>query len=165
MAKHNKIKEEKVVNIKFIEYILKAVKNITEICNKVVDASDPKKYAEGVHALNQNVDETYAKMRELIANDETLSASEKVEKLDKLALSQQAAIKACGEEIKDNRAHIAKIVTEVFAALATCGVSYVPKMIDGCKKVVLRSSNDVIVESEIPVDYIEASSSGSADQL
>ena len=149
-------KGKKKMNIKFIEYILKAVKNITEICNKVIDASDPQKYAEGVHALNQNVDETYARMRELISNDDTLSASEKVEKLDKLAKSQQAAIKACGEEIRDNRAHIAKIVTEVFAALATCGVSCIPRVINGNKNVVVSTANDVLIESDIPVDYIEA---------
>ena len=144
------------MNIKFIEYILQAIKNITEVCNKVVDSSDPKKYAEGVHALNQNVEDTYAKMRELIANDDSLSASEKVERLEKLANSQQAALKACGEEIKNNRAHVAKIVTEVFAALATCGVSCIPKVIGGRKKVLVGASDDVMIESDIPVDYIEA---------
>ena len=152
------------MNIKLIEYIAQAVKNITDISNKVVDSSDPKKYAEGVSALNQNIDETYAKMRELISNDDTLSATEKFEKLDKLAKSQQAALAACGEEIRNNRAHIAKIVTEVFAALATCGVSCVPKMIGGRKKVVVASANDLVVESDIPVDYIEAGSSESVDK-
>ena len=152
------------MSLKIIEYILQAIKNITEVCNKVVDSSDPKKHAEGVHALNQNVDETYAKMRELIANDETLSASEKVEKLDKLALSQQAAIKACGEEIRNNRAHVAKIVTEVFAALATCGVSCIPKVIGGRKKVLVGASDDVLIESDIPVDFIEAGSGESVDK-
>lgn len=144
------------MNVKIIEYILQAAKNIIEVCNKVVDASDPKKYAEGVHSLNKNVEETYAKMRELITTDNKLSASEKVEKLEKLANSQQAALKACGEEIKDNRAHTAKIVAEVFAALATCGISCIPKVIGGRKKVIVASPDDAVIESDIPVDYIES---------
>lgn len=152
------------MSLKIIEYILQAIKNITEVCNKVVDSSDPKKHAEGVHALNQNVEDTYAKMRELIANDDSLSASEKVEKLEKLANSQQAALKACGEEIRNNRAHVAKIVTEVFAALATCGVSCIPKVIGGRKKVLVGASDDVLIESDIPVDFIEAGSGESVDK-
>ena len=166
MAKQNKRKNEKgenVMNIKIIEYILQAIKTIIEVCDKVVDASDPQKYAEGVHALNQNVEETYAKMRELILADERLTSEEKVEKLDKLAKSQQEALKACGDEIKNNRAHMAKIVTEVFAALATCGVSCIPKVIGGRKKIVASTGNDVVVESDALAGYIEAENIASAD--
>ncbi len=163
MAKEVKKKSEgrgnSTMNIKIIEYIVQAVKNISEICNKVVDASDPKKYAEGVNALNENVDETYAKMRELITQDDTLTATEKVEKLEKLAESQQAALRACKDDIKDNREHIAKIVTEVFAALATCGVSCIPKVIKGCKKACVAMPDDVLIESDIPIDYIEEAKS------
>ncbi len=152
------------MNIKLLEYIAQIVKNITEVSNKVADASDPKKYADGVSTLNQNIDETYAKMRELIVNDDTLSAPEKVEKLDKLAKSQQAALTACGEEIKGNRENVAKIVTEVFAALATCGVSCIPKVIGGRKKVEIGVANDVIVTSDVPVDCIETVNNENDDQ-
>lgn len=87
-----------------------------------------------------------------------------MEKLEKLANSQQAALKACGEEIRNNRAHVAKIVTEVFAALATCGVSCIPKVIGGRKKVLVGASDDVLIESDIPVDFIEAGSGESVDK-
>lgn len=145
------------MNIKIIEYILKAVKNITEICNKVVDSSDPQKYAEGVKALNQNVDDTYAKMRDLVAQDETLSAAEKIEKLEKIAKSQQAALRACGEDIRYNRENVAKVVAEVFVALATCGVSCIPKVIKGRKKICVTTSDDLLIESDVPIEYIEES--------
>ena len=113
--------------------IVEAVKNIAALCNKLVDAADAKKYAEGVQKLNQSVDETYNKMRELILADDSLTTEEKLEKLEKLAQSQETARQTCEKAIQGNKEHIAKIATEIFAALTTCGISYLPKIVSGIK--------------------------------
>lgn len=143
------------MGIKIVECIVQFVKNITSLCNKVVDASDPVKFAEGVNTLNRQIDDTYVKMRELIMNDGTMSSSEKLEKLEKLANSQKAAQYSCEEAIKENREHLAKIVAEVFAALATCGISCIPKVVKGHKKVCVVAPNDILIEGDIPVDCID----------
>lgn len=117
-----------------IQNIIEIVKNITEIGNKIVDSADAEKYSNGVHSLNKNVDDTFNKMRELIENNNTLTIEQKLEKLDALATRQLAARTSCDEAIKGNREHIAKITSEVFLALSTCGISYVPKLISKSKK-------------------------------
>ena len=149
-------KEDVIMNIKIIEYIIKVVKNVTELCNKIIDASDPEKFAEGVKLLDQGVEDTYAKMQELIMQDNTLSTEEKLEKLEKIAASQQSARKACEDAIKENREHVAKVVTEVFVALTTCGISCIPKVVQGCKKAWTDMPEIVMIESENPIDCIEA---------
>ena len=119
--------------MKFVELIVQAVKSIADLCNKLMDAADGEKYAAGVQALNQNVDETYNQMRELILNDETLSTETKLEKLEKLAKSQEAARKNCEAAIEGNKKQVAKIGKEIFAALATCGLSYLPQIVNAMK--------------------------------
>lgn len=131
------------MNIKIIEYIAEIVKSIVAFCNKIADSSNPEKYTDGVNALGQNVDETYAKMRELIAQDDDLSTAEKVEKLERLAISQQAARQSCEKAIIENKEHTAKIIAEIFAALATCGIACIPKVFKGYKKATIVIPEDV----------------------
>ena len=142
------------MNFKIMESIISFAKGIGAMSNKLIDASDPEKYANGVKALGESVDETYAKMRELISQDESLSISEKIEKLDKLAQSQLAAQQACEKSIQENREHVAKIVAEVFAALATCGISFIPKALKKHKKNVAIVA-DTTTYSELPAEETE----------
>lgn len=144
------------MNIKIVECIVGFAKNIGAAGNKLIDAADPEKYVNGVRALGQSVDETYAKMRDLITEDESLSISEKLEKLDKLAQSQMAAQQACEKSIKENREHITKVIAEVFAALATCGILYLPKAIKKRKKDVAVVA-DTTEYSELPSDEVAQS--------
>ena len=135
--------------------ILQIVSNVTSLTNKAVDASDPEKYAEGIHALNRNIDDTYAKMREVIMNSNSFTEDEKLERLEKLAKSQEAARKSCEHSVQENRAHMAKIITEMFLALTTCGISYIPKAVKGRKKVAIGKSNDILIEGDIVLDDID----------
>ena len=139
------------MNIKVMEHIIGFAKNIGAAGNKLMDAADPEKYVAGVKALGQSVDETYAKMRDLITEDESLSISEKLERLDKLAQSQAAAQLACEKSIKENREHIARVIAEVFAALITCGIACIPKAIKKRKKSIAIVS-DTTEYSELPPD-------------
>ena len=117
-----------------VDGIVKAFEGVVSMCNKATDASDPEKYAQSVQILNQNVDETYAEIRNVIANDETLSADEKIEKLNELAKSQLTARQSCDEAIKGNRENAAKVIGEVLLAFGTCGLSYAPKLFGKAKK-------------------------------
>jgi hypothetical protein len=120
--------------VPIIKGIVEIVKNITILGNKIVDSADSEKYANDIYNLNKDVEETYVKMRELISNDDTLTTDQKLEKLEKLANSQQVAKKSCEEAIKGNREHISKIIGEIFLALTTCGISYIPKVLNSQNK-------------------------------
>ena len=109
--------------------IVKSFKGIVSLCNKATDASSPEKYAQSVQNLNQSVDETYMKIRDLISNDETLSTAEKIEKLDKLANSQLIARQSCDEAIKGNKENVVKIIGEVLLAFGTCAFLIYPNLL------------------------------------
>ena len=139
------------MNIKIFEYIAQAIKNITSLCNKLVDAGDAEKYAQGVQSLNESVDETYAKMREVILNDNTLTSDQKLERLEKIANSQVSARQTCEEAIKGNRENISKIVGDVLLVAATCGLSkYIPAVRNGKAKKVKE-----LPKGEAEQKYIE----------
>ena len=122
------------MNIKLFEYIAAAVENITALCNKVIDSTDAEQYADGVLKLNANVDATFDKMRELIEADDRLSTEEKLKRLDDVAARQIAARESCERAIKENRESVLRAVKEIVAAITTCGLVYVPKVIDAVEK-------------------------------
>ena len=117
-----------------IQHIVEIVKNLTTLGNKLVDSTDAEKYSKGVHSLNQNIEETYSKMRELIVNDTTLSVEQKEEKLYSLANSQLKAKERCQEAIQGNKESVARVTAEIILALSTCGISYIPKLVNQNKK-------------------------------
>ena len=143
------------MNAKLLSYMAEAMKNVTEVTNKVVDASDAQKHADGVKALGQNVDETYASIRRIIEEDESLSTKEKIEMLEKLAVDQQAERQNCEDSIKNNREHVAKVAGEVFLGLATGGLSYIPKIVNDHKKESVDKHNYELNEGYTKVDFIE----------
>ena len=128
--------------------IMQAFGNILGICTKAMDASDSEKYVQSVEKLTHNVDQTYEKMREIISNDETLTADEKIEKLEKIANSQIAARQTCEEAIKGNRENVVGVAGEVLLAFATCGISYAPKLISRKKRKCLENIEASVVESK-----------------
>ena len=117
------------MNVKFLEVIAKAGEGLVSIANKITDGADSEKFVKSVEELDKSVDSTYDKIEEMIMQDSTLSAEEKCDKLEKIAKSRLSAKQTCAETIKENRENVAKVVGEVFLALATCGISYVPKLI------------------------------------
>ena len=110
------------MNVKFLDFLSQAVKNITELCNKLASASDPEKFASGVNALNLSLEQTFDEMRRLIREDTTLSAEEKLDRLERLAAKQEAAMASCGRAIIENREHSAKVIKEVFMTITTGGI-------------------------------------------
>lgn len=134
--------------------IRKVFDNVLGFCTKALDASDPEKYVQSVEKLSHNVDQTYEKMREIISADETISADEKIEKLEKIANSQLAARKTCEEAIKGNREDVVSVASEVLLALATCGISYAPKLISKRKKKCLANIEAAALESQKQTELI-----------
>lgn len=163
MAKEKNKRQDKekgktpIMNTKLFEYILQIVKNITDLCNKAADAADSENYAAAVNALDQPLNDTYAAMRRLIEQDETLSTSEKLEKLDELAQRQQKTQQMQEEAINGNREHIKDIALEIFAALATCGLSVIPKIFHKRKNASVTASSNDLLEVQTPTDQIEES--------
>ena len=99
-------------------------------------------------------------MREIISEDDTLSSSEKIAKLDEIAKSQLSARKTCEEAINGNRENISKVVSELLFAFATCGISHLPKVISKAKKSKLDKEEldgveFVVLEDDDQTNYIE----------
>lgn len=131
----NKTKEgSKMAAPAIISNIVQAVKSLIGTCEKMVDGADTQKYASSVNTLDQNVDATYAQMRDLIVKNEKLTEEQKLEKLEKLAQNQMSSRKACQEAINGNRDSVSKMIGSFFLALATCGLSYIPKLVAELKK-------------------------------
>ncbi|MBR5279347.1 MAG: hypothetical protein IKU26_00055 [Clostridia bacterium] len=104
---------------------------VANICNNVTSAGDAEKYASGVKTFNEDVNETYALMREIVCQDNTLTTDEKLERLKKIAEYQEQSKKRGGEAIQGNREGIADVVTNVFDALVTTGISVPSNLVGG----------------------------------
>ena len=102
--------------------IMEAVKKLTDFCKELVGIADAEKYADGVEKLNKEVENTFSKMREVIVNDDSLTADEKLEKLNKLADRQEAAQKNREKAVEGNRESVLKVIKEIVFALTTCGI-------------------------------------------
>ena len=105
------------------------IKNITELCKKVLDAGDPEKYSSSIEQLNSGVSDTYEEMRNIIVSSKSFTDEEKLVKLEELAKSESVAKERCAEAVKGNREHISKITLEIFKGLLTCGLSFAPAII------------------------------------
>ncbi len=134
------------MNIKIIEYAVAAIKNFTSLSEKVIDAGSPEKYANGIEKMSKSVDDTYAVMRDIVAQDNTLTTDEKLNRLNAVADSQQRAKEKCGEAIKGNRENVAKVTFEVVKGFLTCGVSFLPAIIKETKKTLGKKEDQEMID-------------------
>lgn len=121
------------MNATIFGQFLSLFEKVTDVSQSVADAADADKYAKSIHLLNEDVEKTYAVMRELIEKDDTMSTEEKLERLTKLAELEEQSKKTCDEAIQGNREHVAKIVTQVVTALLTGGISLAPSLFRALK--------------------------------
>ena len=110
----------------FLEGIVEAAKNIAAFCKELVGVADAEKYANGVQALGEDLENTFSMMKEVIMNDDTLTADEKLEKLEKIANRQERAQENRQKALDGNRNSVLKLLREITLALLTCGVSCLP---------------------------------------
>jgi len=155
----NKPKEgNKMAVPAIVSNIVQAVKSLLSTCEKMADGADAHKYATSVQSLNQDVDETYTQIRELIVKNDKYSDDQKIEKLEKLAQSQISARQSCQEAISGNREGVSKMIGSFFLALATCGLSYIPKLVTELKKNKINKVDiDKIQDSVIKQEQLNAS--------
>lgn len=139
------------MNIKFIEKIADAVKSISELCQKAIDAGDPEKYARSVEKLNQGVSDTYDQMRQIIISSEKFTDEEKLERLTNLAKQELDSKEKCAEAIKGNREQVANIVISITKGLLTCGICYLP----GIARSLTENKTNQIVQSEEALVLLE----------
>ena len=123
------------MNIKIAEYAVGAIKNIVSLSEKAIEAGSPETFANSIQKMTKSVDETYAQMRQMIMDDDTLDTDEKIKRLNEIAKSQQAAYERCEESIRGNRENAAKVAMEIFKGFLTCGISFLPAILSDVKKV------------------------------
>ncbi|MBR5501373.1 MAG: hypothetical protein IKV74_07590 [Clostridia bacterium] len=104
---------------------------VANICNNVTNAGDAEKYAAGVHTFTEDVNETYAIMRDIICQDNTLTTDEKLERLKQIALLQEESKQRGGDAIHGNRENLAGTITNMFNALVATGVSLPSQIVGG----------------------------------
>ena len=142
------------MNPLIIKGAVDAFKNATELGGKVVEAGSSDKYAKGVNELNKEVSDTQAEIRNIIVNSNEFTDAEKIEKLKELAQEQAEVKKQGGEEIKENRENVGRVVSEVAKGVLTGGISLVaPKIVKGiknssAKKAALKASEAEVIEAE-----------------
>lgn len=140
------------MNIAVIQKAVEMIKSMSDLCQKVIDAGNPEKYAASVNELNQGVSDTFAEMRNIIANDPQLNTDEKLARLQELAIKEEETKKRCGEAIQGNREHVAKVILEVFAGLLTCGISFAPGIVKGVKTALVEKKKLPLLEADQLVD-------------
>ena len=126
--------------------LFKSVANLSE---KVVEQSDPEKYAKSVNELSQGVDNTYDQMRKIIIESDKFTDAQKLKKLEKLAEQEMETKKKCDEAIKGNREHVAKIALELVKGFLTCGVSFAPSIVKEIKSA--GKNQKELIEVETPL--------------
>lgn len=122
------------MQIKIIQEAIRMFNGILDVTKKVMDASDPKKYASGVEELNKGVSDTYAEMRTIITNSKAFTDEQKVEKLAELAKQEAVAKEKCGEAIKGNRENVSQVAMDVVKGFLTCGLYFVSDITRKLKK-------------------------------
>ena len=145
-------KADNAMNIKLIEKIAEAIKSVSELCKKALDASDPEKLAGGVEALHKGVSDTYDQMRQVIITSEKFTEDEKLERLAKLAKQEEESKEKCVEAIKKNREQVASITLSIAKGLFTCGIAYVPEIVKalsaGGVKHLPKNKEPLLIEEE-----------------
>lgn len=143
------------MNPAIIKAAIDMIKSVSDLSKTVVEESDGEKFARGVNELNKGVSDTYTEMRNIIVNDEKLSADEKLERLSALAESEAKSKARCEEAIKGNREHIGKIVLEVFAGLLTCGISFTPAIVNKFKQSIEKGKELPMIECSENNEIVE----------
>lgn len=143
------------MNIKLIEKIVDAIKNVSELCQKTIDASDPEKYAKSVENLHQGISDTYDQMRQIIMNSDKFTDDEKLERLAKLAKQEEESKEKCGVAIRENRENVANIVLSITKGLLTCGIVYIPEIV----KALSASGVKNLPKDDEPLVFIDEDSS------
>lgn len=148
-------KADNAMNIKLIEKIAEAIKSVSELCQKTLDASDPEKLADGVETLHKGVSDTYDQMRQVIITSEKFTEDEKLERLAKLARQEEESKEKCVDVIKNNREHVASITLSITKGLLTCGIAYIPEIVKAL------SANGVknLPKDDEPLVFIDEDSS------
>ena len=146
--------------VAFVGKIADMVKSVSELAQSVVEQGDSKKYADSVETLNQGVGSTYEQMRLLIMNSETLSDTEKLERLRELAELERESKRQCGKEIQENREHVGKIALEVTKGVLTGGLSFAPSIAKevkqlGNKKRSLELPDPSTKEADLLCDIVD----------
>jgi ATP-dependent DNA ligase len=139
------------MSVAVVGKLIEMVKQIADLSKTVIEASDPEKYAKGVEALNSGVSQTYDQMRSVIVNSNKFSDEEKLERLQELALQEQASKQKCSEAINGNREQVAKIAMEVVTGLLTCGISFVPEIAKRLKISLSDSGVETICNTNNPM--------------
>ncbi len=135
------------MNTNLVELFFSALKGITDLCKKAIDSGDPQKYTQSINELNKNIDDTYGKMRDIIANSKEFTDAEKLEKLSVLADKEMESKAKCQEALDGNRKNVGKIALDVFEGFLTCGLSYAPRIIKQIRKSL--SDDELVIIDEI----------------
>ena len=137
------------MNPAIIEKLIDLFKSVANLSEKVVEQSDPEKYAKSVNELSQGVDNTYDQMRKIIIESDKFTDAQKLKKLKKLAEQEMETKKKCDEAIKGNREHVAKIALELVKGFLTCGVSFAPSIVKEIKSA--GKNQKELIEVETPL--------------
>ena len=106
-----------------VKAIFEAVKKTVSLCDKVVESSDSEKYTKSIQDLNACAEETFAAMRTVITEDQTITSDEKLKRLEALADRQIVARQTCEDALKGNKENSSNVVGTVLLAISTGGVS------------------------------------------
>ena len=152
----NVIDKKEKNNMAFITAIAQIVKNITDIGNKAMDSGSAEKFVQNVNELNQGIDDSYAKMREIIMTSDKFTEEEKLEKLEEIAKKEAISKQRCADAIAGNRKAVTKVTMDIIAGFLTCGISFAPGIIRKYKKAVsddtaLPQGEDQLLLEEEPV--------------
>jgi len=131
------------MNVATVSKLAPLFEKIGDLCKNVITAADSEKYAKGVHAFNNDVNEYCAAMRELVINDPEMPTEQKLEHLKSILEIEKKAKYESAEAIKNNREHVATVALVVLKAALTCGVSLAPEVIKGIKAEIGELPSDI----------------------
>ena len=141
-------KKEERMNPHFLSIAAGMLKGLEDLTSKAMDFIDQEKQTKSINQLHEGVSDSYALMREIVKNDESLSSDEKIEKLKEIANEERIAKEHCNDIIDNHQEKAARVVKDVFAGFLTAGLSFTPRLIKGIKEAV----ND---KAQLPSETIE----------
>ena len=132
-------------NPMFLSIGLELIKEIIGISQKIIEAGDSKKLAESVNEYNEGINKTFDLMRKIVEEDTSLSADEKLERLNRIAKEEAESKRKAAEDIITNRKAVTQISLSLIEGLLTCGISFTPKIIKGIKDAAKDDDNIVVI--------------------
>ena len=99
-----------------------------DIYGKIKENMEDGKVSESV-ALEKDISNTYAEIKELIKNDNELSVSEKIEQLKEIADKETEMKIKCDELIRAKSKHRFDVAAEIAKGVVTGGLYYAPDVI------------------------------------